>query len=115
MRAVDMETIRGGISVMRIKFSDFARAVFETAIDHRRAEIKLPPDASRGVRFNDDTSVLVRLESMFTEDKFMGCPGATLDAALTNAAQSDYWYDYEKDYEWPSGNDDCEVEDELED
>lgn len=88
----------------RVLFSDAARKVFEIAVDHRRQVLKLSDDALRGVRFNDNGAILARLESMFSEGEFMACPGTRIDAALTDAAQSDHWYTYEKKYDCDYGH-----------
>jgi hypothetical protein len=101
--------LKGGWAMDRARFSDHARQVFEFAIPFRREGLKLGDDALWGMRFNDNGSVLARLESMFTEEEFMACPGLRIDSALTDAAQADHWYTHEKDYEWPDmPQDDCE-------
>ncbi len=100
MRGADM-TIKGGIALDRVAYSEAARSVFDIAVNHRRLGLKLGDDALRGMRFGSDSGVLARLESMFTEGEFMACPGTRIDAALIDAAQSDHWYTHEKDYEMP--------------
>lgn len=94
-----MDKIKSGWAMNREQFSDNAKKVLEVAINHRRLELKLPDDALRGLRFNDDDAILARLESMFTEAEFMACPGLRIDSALLEAAQSDHWYQYEKKYD----------------
>lgn len=94
-----MEKVTNGWTMNREKFSPLARSVFEVAVTHRRIGLKLPDDALRGMRFGNDGAILARLESMFTEGEFMACPGTRIDAALIDAAQSDHWYETEKNYE----------------
>jgi hypothetical protein len=94
-----MKKVMGGVSRDRILFSEAARKVFDVAIPHRRLMIKLSNNAMRGMRFNSDGAILARLESMFTEEEFMGCIGLRIDAALIDAAQSDHWYEHEVRYD----------------
>jgi hypothetical protein len=104
-----MINMPGGIAIQRDLFSNDAKKVFDIAVAHRRQIVDLPKAALRGFRFKNDLGVLARLESMFTEAQFMACPGITIDAALIDAAQADWWYSNEKDY----GNE-CEVDDDGE-
>lgn len=90
--------VPGGWSMDRTPFSQVAREVLAAMLNARRLGLRLADDAERGMRFNDDNAILARLESMFTEGEFMACPGLRIDSALTDAAQSDYWYNHEKDY-----------------
>lgn len=114
--------IKSGWAMDREKFSEHARAVFDVAIAHRRANVSLPGEVPqnqrfggsggetlRGARFKDDTAVIARLESMFTEVEFLADVAGRIDYALTDAARSDHWYEFEKDYGGP------EVEDVHED
>jgi len=96
-----------GWTMERKLFSEDARDVFAVAVGHRRAILQLPADTTRGARFNDDESVLVRVESACTEAEFMACPGPSIDRALIDAARSDHWYEVEKDY----GTDETEIAD----
>lgn len=103
--------LQGGWSMDREKFSGDAIKIMEIAIDHRRQLLELPDDAMRGMRFKSNSSILVRLESMFTEAEFMECPGLRIDAALLDAARTDHWYEFEKDYEQEYSGYDCETAD----
>lgn len=96
------EKVDSGWTMSREIFSENARKVFDIAINHRRLELKPPNDAMKGVRFHDDRAILARLESQCTEEEFMSCPGMRIDHALVDAAQSDYWYEYEKKYDCES-------------
>lgn len=98
---IRMGKLTSGWAIDRETFSDAARKVFSVAVNHRREGLRLPDDAERGGRFGDDGAILARLESMFTEAEFMECPGMRIDSALIDAAQSDHWYNHEKDYEMP--------------
>src|SRR6266853_1088126 len=93
-----MDKLKSGWAMNREMFSSKARNVFDVAISHRRIMIKLADDVLRGHRFNDDSAILARLESMFTEEEFMACPGLRIDSALIDAAQTDHWYAREKDW-----------------
>jgi hypothetical protein len=92
-------------------FSEDARDIFAVAAGHRRAVLQLPADTTRGARFNDDESVLVRVESACTEAEFMACPGPIIDRALTDAARSDWWYAHEKSYDSHCYTDEMEIAD----
>src|SRR6266436_4690621 len=102
--------LKGGWSADRELFSPTARELAALLLADRRALVMLPDDAVRGTRFHDDGTVLVRLESMFDEAQFMldPCPG--IDAALVDAAQSDHWYKYSKDYGTNEEDDSYETE-----
>jgi hypothetical protein len=105
-----MDKLKGGWAMDRERFTWSAVDVFNIAVDHRRLGLKLGDDAWRGERFNDDVAILARLESMFTEGEFMECPGARIDAALIDAAQSDHWYTTEKKYDCDYGpSDEMEI------
>jgi hypothetical protein len=104
----------GGWTMNRERFSDSALNVFELVVSHRRLFVVLPDDAMRGVRFNSDQDVLARVESMCTEAGFLDCPGRRVDKALVDAAQADWWYTYEKQYDDPYIPD-TESEDENDD
>ena len=93
-----MEIIKGG---MRIGAANYIEPVQRFAIGeirNRRDSIPLPKDTLRGGRFNNDEAILWRLESNYTEEEFMSCPGLAVDAMLIAAAGSDWWYTYEKEY-----------------
>lgn len=93
--------VPGGMDMSAVKFSDDVRDVALSLIGHAREVVKLPEWAERGVRFNHDAGVLWRLESMFDEDTFLRNPLPAVEAALVDAAKSDYWYTQEKDYDEP--------------
>jgi hypothetical protein len=57
-------------------------------------------DAIKGWRFSNDGAVFDRLESMFSEEDFLMFPTERLNAALLDAAQSDHYYTYEKEYDY---------------
>lgn len=98
MRTTMDSKISGGWSMGRMPYSSVARDLIFAMIDARRPVFILPANAERGMRFNDNNTILARLESMFTMDEFTACPGLRIDAALIDAAQSDYWYSHEKQY-----------------
>jgi hypothetical protein len=93
-------------------FSEDARDIFAMAVGHRRMILQLPVDAMKGTRFNSDESVLARVESACIEAEFMACPGPSIDRALTDAAQSDWWYAHEKRYDDGCLADEMEIADE---
>lgn len=95
----DFSKTKMGIAFERKLFSEDARDVFAIAVEHRRMVLQLPVDAMKGTRFNSDESVLARVESACQEIEFMACPGPSVDAALTDAARSDWWYAHEKRYD----------------
>lgn len=94
--------IESGWAMYRDLFSEQARRVLDSMIDSQRSALKLPTNTLRGGRFNDNAGILARLESRFSEEEFMGCPGPCIDKALIDAAQSDWWYDTQKDYGYDS-------------
>lgn len=102
--------LQGGLDVDAVKFTDGMRAVVIELLPYVRLAVKLPDNTERGVRFNDTAGVLWRLESMFGEDEFAHNPVGVIEAALIDAAKSDYWYSNEKDYEWPESVDEDESE-----
>lgn len=87
------------VSIDRIPYSPVGKARAYRWLDHCRLIVELPDDALRGVRFNCNDSVFVRLESLVPEAEFMTCPRASIFEALVDAARSDHWYEYEKDYD----------------
>jgi hypothetical protein len=90
--------VSSGWAMDRERFSRDAVHLFNLAIDRSRVMIKLPSDTLNGIRFYNNNDILARLESRFTEKEFMSNVGPCIDKALIDAAQSDYWYTYEKDY-----------------
>lgn len=84
----------------RVAYRPMSKAHAYELIKQIRDTIELPvTDAMIGERFKSDDAVYVRLESMYAEGEFMRCPRASVEGALIDAAQSDYWYANEKDYE----------------
>jgi len=110
-----MGLIKGGWRMNRVIYSEFARKVFDEAIAHRRPTLIIPADHTRGTRFNSNDAILIRLESNYTEDAFMRCPGMAVDAMLIDAAHSDWWYDNEKCYDEhyfiDESENDCDIDD----
>lgn len=90
--------LKGGIAVDRVRFTDGMREVALELMVHARNVIVLPTEAERGLRFNSNEAVFMRVESMFAESDFAIDPIGSLSAALLDAAQSDYYYAHEKDY-----------------
>lgn len=64
-----------------------------------RKTVVLEPREMAGLRFKDDSTVMWRLESMFTDEQFGLDPVGCVDKALHECAMSDYWYEVEKKYE----------------
>lgn len=91
----------------------YSRAAKDNAIEYiqrMRSVIELPHNsAMAGSRFDNDDAVYARLESMYAEAEFNNWPMACVEAALIDAAQSDYWYQNEKQYDYTE-----EVEDHTE-
>lgn len=100
-----MDKIKSGWVMDRKPFGDIARAVFLSCVDIERTFAIMPMDAMKGLRFNDNAAVLARVESYCTEIEFLGCPGPKIEEALIDAAKSDWWYQFEKDY----GTDETEI------
>jgi|SRR5579872_212179 len=88
-------------------FSEATIWIFNKFLDSRRELFVCSEDAIRGERFTNDSRVLLRLQSMFSEQDFLARPQQCIDAALLNCAKSDRWYAFEKDW----GNDDNELYD----
>lgn len=59
-----------------------------------------------GFRFNSDGWVFDILESQTTQEEFLISVGKSTLDALAEAAKTDYWYEYEKD--WGSDKECCE-------
>lgn len=95
----EVRPLRGGWTIDRIAYSPIWQHTARELIPVvRRTLDDLPSDALQGIRFRDNESILVRVESMFSEPEFMTSPRACISAALVDAARSDYWYANEKDY-----------------
>lgn len=87
-----------GMRMDAVKYAEPVRRYALEQIRNRRDSFVLPAEAEKDVRFKDDAGVLWRIESHYTEEEFMACPGVAVDAGLLDAAQSDWWYNHEKDY-----------------
>ena len=95
-----IKQLAGGWSMDRIAYSPVSVAHAYEIIKQVRPTLELPTtDAMAGHRFNSDDAVFLRLESMYAEGEFMRCPRASVEGALIECAQSDWWYTYEKSYE----------------
>ncbi len=102
VKKLNSTLIRAGVnmvSIERIPYSPAGKARAYRWLDHCRASVELPDDAIQGVRFKDNDSVFLRLESLIPEAEFMTCPRASIHEALIDAARSDHWYEFEKDYD----------------
>lgn len=93
-----MDRIKGGWSMDRVAYQPAVVRFTQRLMLERRLLLLLPDDAERGCRFNSDDAVMARIESNYTEEEFMACPGLAVDAMLADAAKSDYWYSHEKEY-----------------
>jgi hypothetical protein len=91
--------LQGGMDMEAGKYEPEIQALALELIGHTRDVVKLPSDAEKGARFNNTTEVLWRLESMFTEDDFLGDTIHTIELALLDAAKADYWYANEKEWD----------------
>jgi len=106
-----METIKSGWTFDRIRYQPAVERFARRTIDERRPFVALPAEAERGARFNSDDAVYARVESNYTEEEYMSCPGLATDAMLIDAARSDWWYSNEKEYDMPETEIDEESED----
>lgn len=89
------------------KYKESNTALAIEFIQQVRDGVKLPEDAERGYRFNDDCGVLYRLQAMFTEDEFLGGVVHTVEMSLLDAAKADHWYAekaQDEAEEWCPGN-----------
>lgn len=100
----------GGLDMNAVRFAEDVRQVVLDLLPHARLVVVLPDEAERGSRFNNNETTLWRIESMFSEDDFLREPLKTIEAALVDAAKSDYWYTHEKDWGYPEIEDDSESE-----
>src|SRR5882672_2583521 len=104
-KGVKMKLIKGGWIFDRARYQPAVERFARQLIDERRPFLILPNEAERGVRFNSDDAVMARIESNYTEEEYMSCPGLATDAMLLDAARSDSWYAHDKDY----GTDETEI------
>lgn len=91
------------------KYDPSRRAQAIYLMQHLRDRIVLPDEAEKGFRFKNDSHVLWVLESQATEAQFTEDPVFHATAALIESAKSDYWYNHEKDYDWPELYEDCDT------
>jgi len=111
MESPKTKILKGGWRMDAPAYSVPVRRFLIEQIKNRRPLVEIYGDALRGVRFNDDISVSIRVESNYDEETFMACPAMVVDAMLLDAAQSDYWYTFEKDYD-DEPDDEGEIDDE---
>lgn len=70
--------------------------------DHSKTEWGSAGKYFRGVRFNSNRDVMVRIVSACDDiQRFDNNRAAWIKAALDDCARADHWYEYEKDYGWP--------------
>lgn len=86
---------------------------FKKLLPHCREVIKTILNDSEyhfGMRFNEDVTVMIRIESALKDVKeFKANPEAWIMDALRDCAGADHWYEYEKD--WGMDNYDDSVSD----
>lgn len=102
-----------GIFLQRDLYTPETKDYAVSLISEMRRIIVLPEQTMKGRRFNDNESVLSRIESAAREEAFKIDPVKFANIALVDAAQSDWWYEYEKDWgsderEEPEAEDDGE-------
>lgn len=109
-----------GLRVGAPKYSPETIERIKLVLSEMRLVIELPAEAIRESRFKSDPHVIWLMESGATEDEVKADINAVCKAGLIEAAKSDHWYKYEKDwgddrpnYEEEVG-DDCEVEEGVE-
>lgn len=98
------------IDLTAARYAGDVQEVAISMIRHARKVIALPDGTECGTRFNSDEMTLRRLESMFSETEFIHEPLNTVEAALLDAAKSDYWYSNEKEYVFQEPEEDYEWE-----
>lgn len=89
-----------GIDLGRKAYHPATKELAIALIQKLRPFLVLRGDAEKGRRFNDDEHVFTLLESGTPEYEFRGEPHASIDGALLEAAESDYWYNHEKQYDF---------------
>jgi hypothetical protein len=103
----------GGLWIDAPKYSTENREKAINLINGLRSIINLPNKAEKGTIFKYTQGVLWRLESLSTEQEFLEYPVFNVTDALIDAAKSDYWYRYEKQYkdnDYYDDNENWEVE-----
>jgi hypothetical protein len=93
--------LQGGLDMNAERFSDDVREVVKDLLPHVRLVAQLPKEAEAGPRFHSTDTMLWRVESMFSEDEFLREPLKVIEAALIDAARSDWWYAHEKECDYP--------------
>lgn len=83
------------------KFSEKTLTLIKSRLPEYREQIisKLPRNAEAGDRFNTDDRVILRICSAFTEDEFLLYPKENIMDALEECAESDYYYNKDKEWE----------------
>lgn len=89
-----------GIHLERKAYHPAVKEIAIALIQKLRPFLILRGDAETGRRFNDDAHVFALLESGTTEQEFREEPHASVDGALLEAAESDFWYNHEKKYDF---------------
>lgn len=102
--------VPGGTVMNVVMFEQGIQEVAISLIGFARELVDLPVEAEKGSRFNDTANVLWRLESMFSEDEFVHDSVKTINAALIDAAKSDYWYAHEEQWDYTYDADEYEWE-----
>jgi hypothetical protein len=89
-----------GIYLDRKQYHPAVKEIAIALIQKLRPFLVLRGDAEKGRRFNDDNHVFTLLESGTTEQDFREEPHANVDGALLEAAESDFWYNHEKKWDY---------------
>ena len=89
-----------GIYVDRKQYDAETKQLALEAIDSLRPTVYLPPEAEAGRRFKNSEWVLALLESATPQSEFLRFPIRAIEAALLKAAQSDWYYNHEKKYDY---------------
>lgn len=87
-----------GIYVDRKRYDAETKQLALCAIDRLRPCVYLPVETETGARFNNNERVFDLLESATPQAAFLEFPMRFVEKALLEAAQSDWWYNHEKDY-----------------
>lgn len=98
------------------KYTETTRETALRMIQALRKEVNFgDDDVVYGTRFKNDESVMWILESNADEVEFLANPVKEVTDALFEAAKSDHWYAYEKDYYDRDEYDDDEFEEDSDD
>jgi hypothetical protein len=90
----------GGLRVDALKYSPETLKKLRPIIEEMRKVFVIPSgvDAIKDTRFNSNPHVIWLLESAVPEAELEGQRHEVVFAALLEAARSDHWYKYEKDW-----------------